>query len=255
MDPKILLIDIETAPDVVWTWGMWQANAIAVKEHWYILSFAAKWLGAKEVICRGLCDYWPYDGGDANERDLLVDIHKLLDEADIVIAHNGRGFDFKKITAKFIEHEFTPPSPYKTVDTKSDLVAKAMFSSHKLDWLSKQLELGFKTPGMEFSVWQGCMSGVKKDWNLMLKYNAHDVRLLEKLYERISPWIDQPNAAIYRAGNSLLCVKPGCKGTLIKRGLGYANTRVYQRYACNKCGAPARSVNSEKSLGAKVRGM
>jgi hypothetical protein len=242
MSPKILFLDIETAPDVVWVWGVYQQNAISVKENWYILSYAAKWRGDRDVMVRGLCDLEGYRGGSDLEYDLIREIWEFLDEADIVIAHNGADFDVKKINAKFIEHGMDPPSPYKVVDTKRDLVRVAKFSSHRLDWLSKQFQLGSKIP-TDFSIWEGCMRGDLHSWRKMLEYNAHDVALLEKLYDRINPWIDQPNAANYN--EDLVCVNPGCGSKdVVKRGFSYAKTRVYQRYRCNKCGTWSRSVNS-----------
>jgi len=251
MKPAMLFLDIETAPDVVWTWGLWQANAIAVKEHWYVLSFAAKWRGDDTLMVNGLDDYKGYKGGKSTELKLLNDVWTLLDEADIVVAHNGRDFDVKKLNARFIEYGFAPPSPYKVVDTKSDLAGVAKYSSNKLDWLMKQFKIGAKMPHEGFDLWQGCMDGDKKAWKTMKAYNAHDVVLLEALYNKISSWIPQPNAGLYE--DRPTCPNPGCDGgPLIKRGLARAITRVYQRYQCDTCGTWSRSVKSEKGLGAQI---
>jgi len=254
MKPSILFLDIETAPDVVWTWGVYQANAISVKEHWYVLCFAAKWRGDKNILVRGLDDYPGYEGGNSTEDQLLDDVWQLLDEADIVVAHNGADFDVKKLNARFIDNGMKPPSPYKVVDTKRDLVQVAKYSSHRLDWLSKQLGFGAKI-ATDFSLWEGCMKGDTESWRTMKKYNAHDIDLLEKLYNELSPWIKQPNATLYGEYRNVEgCVNPACDGgKLIKRGLTYAETRVYQLYRCNKCGKQARSVKSES--GTKVRGV
>lgn len=251
--PAILLLDIETAPDVVWTWGVYQANAIAVKEHWYVLSIAAKWVDRDGVFVLGLDDYKGYKGGNSTEKKLLADVWQLLDEADIVVAHNGAGFDIKKLNARFIDHGFPPPSPYKVIDTKRDLVSVSMFSSHRLNWLSKQLGLGKKTADhQDFEMWQGCMDGDAKSWRAMKEYNVHDVELLDELWGKIAPWIPMPNAAVYEPG-TLTCPNPKCKGgKMIKRGFTYAKTRVYQLYRCNLCGSQARSVKSEKG-GAIIR--
>ena len=207
MRPSILFLDIETAPDVVWTWGVYQANAIAVKENWYVLSFAYKWFDGWKVRARGLVDYKGYSKGNDCERKLLLDAWRLLDEADIVVAHNGADFDVKKLNAKFIERGFEPPSPYKVVDTKRDLTRVARYSSHRLDWLAKQFKLGAKIP-TDFSLWEGCMSGDRQAWKKMLDYNKHDVVLLEKLYLQTQSWLDQPNMALYM--EQPVCVNPAC---------------------------------------------
>jgi hypothetical protein len=248
MRPSILFLDIETAPDVVWVWGVYQQNAISVKENWYVLSYAAKWADSDAWV-RGLDDFKGYVDGDSTEAQLLEEIWRLLDQADIVVAHNGADFDVKKLNARFIEQGFLPPSPYKVVDTKRDLVRTAKFSSHRLDWLAKQFHLGAKIP-TDFSLWQGCMDGDPNAWKKMKAYNLHDVVLLEKLYKLIAPWIDQPNAGVYT--EERVCPNPSCKsGSLERRGFAYAKTRVYQRYRCRKCGTWSRSVASEKGFSAK----
>lgn len=243
--PNILFIDIETAPDVVWTWGVYQANAIAVKEHWYVLSFAAKWRGEKgPILVKGLDDYPGYKGGNSTEQQLLQDIHDLFNKADIVVAHNGVDFDVRKLNARFIHHGMTPPSPYKVVDTKRDLTKVARFSSNRLNWLSKQLGTGEKTmEHHDWKLWEGCMNGDPKSWRAMKVYNRHDVVLLQELYEILAPWIEQPNAGVW--SDRPTCPNPACASkNLIKRGLARAKTRIYQRYQCNDCGAWARDAKS-----------
>lgn len=256
MKPKTLFIDIETAPDVVWTWGVYQENAIAVKEHWYVLSFAAKWRGVKgPIIVKGLDDYPKYLGGNSTEKDLLKEIHSLLDEADIVVAHNGADFDVKKLNARFIEHGLTPPSPYKVVDTKRDLTKVARFSSNRLNWLSKQLGTGQKTmEHHDWKLWEGCMKGDTKSWRAMKVYNRHDVVLLQELYEILSPWIEQPNANMW--SDRPVCSNPACGSRkLEKRGFSRAKTRLYQRYQCKDCGAWSRDSECVKGKSAKVTPM
>lgn len=238
MQPKILILDIETAPDVVYTWGVYQANAIAVKENWYVLSFAAKWLGEKKGIVKGLIDYPGYKGGNSTEEQLLDDLWDLLDEADVVVAHNGASFDLKKINARLIDHDFAPYSPVKVVDTKRDLKKVACFSSNRLNWLCKQFKLGQKTmEHHDFALWQGCMAGDKASWKVMKEYNLHDVTLLEGLYRKLSPWIPQPD---YSAGK-IQCPKPDCQSTkFISKGRVLAYTRIYQSFQCSDCGARFR---------------
>lgn len=248
--PSILFLDIETAPDVVWTWGVYQANAIAVKEHWYVLSIAWKWWGDKRTRVLALDDF--PGNQKKNEVYVLEMAHALMSQADIVVAHNGRDFDVRKLNARFIDHGFKPPSPYKVVDTKSDLARVAKFSSNRLDWLCKQFKIGHKIPHEGFDLWQGCMDGDKAAWKRMKEYNVHDVLLLEKLYSKIAPWIDQPNASLY--AGKVICPNPACKSeNVIKRGIAYAKTRSYQRYQCVDCGKWTRGVNSVGST--KVTGI
>jgi hypothetical protein len=242
--PKILLLDIETSPDLVWTWRLYDSNAIAVKEHWRIISFSAEWYHSKKKVTLGLDDFGGYKGDDEGLCDRLWE---LMDEADIVVAHNGQKFDIRKINARFIAWGFDPPAPYKVVDTKKEASRVAAFSSNRLDWLCKQLDLGKKLEHEGFDLWIGCMNDVKKCWTKMKRYNRHDIVLLRELYERLSPWSRQPNANFWNK-NEMVCVSPTCGSThLIKKGVVHLKTRSYQRYRCQECGKPARSVFSEKN--------
>lgn len=249
MLPKILFLDIETAPNVVYSWGVYEENAIEVVSHWYLLSFAMKWRGTTgKPKVRGLCDYGSGVGAEC-EKDLLIDLHNALSEADIVVAHNGRDFDVRKINARFIAHGFNPPAPYKVVDTKSDLTRVAGFSSNRLNWLSKQLDIGQKTmQHQDFSLWEGCMRGDKKSWAKMKEYNQHDVVLLEELYEILAPWIKQPNANLWSGLDEPVCVNPACgsKHDLQNRGFARTAGQIYQRFQCTKCGAWGRANKPQR---------
>lgn len=250
MKPRILLLDVETFPDVAYVWSVYDANAIAIKHHWFLLSYAYRWYRQGAVVCRTLHDF----GGPVNgDRRLAKEIHALMDEADIIVAHNGVDFDVKVINARLIVHKFDPPAPYKVVDTKREIKKVARFSSNKLDWLCKQLEIGRKVEHEGFPLWQAC--GEQNDpaaWKKMARYNRHDVRLLEELYTRISPWIKQPNAALY-AGDER-CVNPACGSDDIHvyPRLYHAMTRAYRRFQCRACGKWARATVSERRPRATV---
>jgi hypothetical protein len=248
--PNMLLLDVETQPDLVWVWSVYESSAIDVKEHWQLLSFSAKWLGTKVHVTKGLPDYAGYKpGGD--DGALVRDLWKLLDEADIVIGHNAVDFDCKKINARFIAHGLRPPSPYQIIDTKRAVKKVAGFSSNKLDWLCRQLDLGKKLEHQGWQLWKGCMVGEPAAWRTMLKYNRYDVVLLERLYKLLAPWIRQPNGALWDSGER--CTNPNCRSTrLQKRGIQRMKTRVYQRFQCRDCGAWAKSVLSERTPRAVV---
>lgn len=249
--PRILLIDFETFPNVAYVWGAYEQNAIEMKEDWYILSAAWRWLGTGPVFAKGLCDYRGYTGGNSTERALLKDIHRLMDEADIIVAHNGVDFDVKVANTRFIAHGFAPPSPYKVVDTKRAIRQVARFSSNKLDWLCKQLGLGRKVEHEGFPLWKSCAAGDAKAWRKMLRYNKHDVRLLDDLYRLIAPWIRQPSATVFSGEEH--CVNPTCRSTdLQSRGSYRAVSRTYRRFVCARCGKWGRSVIAERKPRATV---
>jgi len=247
--PRILLLDVETFPNLAYVWGAYDQNVIEMVADWYILSYAAKWYGYGPITCRGLDD----TGGPVKgDRRLLKEIHALMTEADIIVAHNGVDFDIKVINTRLIVHGFEPPSPYKVVDTKREIKKVARFSSNKLDWLCKQLGIGRKIEHEGFPLWKDCAAGDPGAWRRMKRYNRHDVRLLHDLYKLIAPWIKQPNAAVYSGDER--CVNPVCASTDIHvyPRLYYASTRAYQRMQCRKCGKWARATVAERRPRATV---
>lgn len=233
---KILLFDIETSPNVSYTWGKYDQNVIDFNREWQLLTFAYKWLGEKNVHCVTRLDF-----KDQTDKSITKALWKLLDKADVVIAHNGDNFDNRKARAKFIEHGLPPTSPFASVDTKKIAKQYFKFNSNSLDDLGKLLGVGRKVRVTEgFDLWLRCMAGDRTAFSAMTKYNRQDVRLLEAVYLKLLPWADKhPNVA--RAdGKPKSC--PKCGGThLNARGTFYTKVSSFRRYRCMSCGGWCRS--------------
>ena len=189
-----------------------------------ILSFAYQWLGKKTQVIA--CD-------KRSEKKLLTKLHKILDEAEIVVAHNGDSFDIKKINARFIIHKFKPPSPYLTIDTKKEVKKIASFDSHSLENLSIDMGEGEKIKHRGIDMWWGCMTGVIRDWKDMKRYNARDVDQLKKIYLRLRHWMKRHPLEF---GNTCRC---GSK-EFQNRGTERTKTATYKRRQCKSCGAWGR---------------
>jgi len=235
--PKILLFDIETAPSLGYVWGRWEQNVIEMKDDWFMLSMAYKWLGQKKVQTRALPDYSLYKTDKSNDVNLTMLLRDLFHEADIVIGHNAAKFDVRKSNARFVYHGLKPPSPYKIVDTLTVARRYFKFDSNKLDDLARHLKIGEKLPHSGFKhTWLGCMSGDKNAWEVMRKYNAHDVELLEGIYKKFLPFItNHPNYNVLM-DETFAC--PNCGSTNTQRR-GYSVSRVarQERHHCQECGA------------------
>lgn len=237
-EPRVLLYDLETGPNLAYVWGKYQQDVIRFQSEWQLLSFAYKWLGEKSVKAEAQ--------DTQTEEELVAKLHSLLDEADIVIAHNGDQFDQRMANAKFIEFEMDPPSPYRSVDTKKVARRYFRFTSNKLDDLGDKLGLGRKAQTGGFDTWLGCMEGNQTAWNKMKRYNKQDVALLEKIYLRLRPWTENhPNVAVI-ANEPDGCPKCG-SDELQKRGTRQTNTQTYQRYQCQGCGGWCRSRHADKT--------
>lgn len=228
------MYDLETFANKAFVWGKYEQDVIAYIQEGYMLSWSAKWLDGKQIT-KGLCDYKGYKPNSNDDKALVSELHDLISQADIVIAHNGDRFDVKKMNTRFIYHKLQPPEPYRTVDTLKIARNKFAFNSNKLDDLGHFLEVGRKLKHPGFDLWLGCEKGDPKSWDLMKKYNKQDVLLLEKIYLKLLPWItNHPNITVLQETKGC----PNCgSDNLQKRGLGFSNKTKIQRYQCFSCGS------------------
>lgn len=241
--PKILVFDIETAPIVAYTWGLFDQNIglNQIKNDWHLLSWAAKWYGdpASKVVYM--------DNSKAkNVRDdkaLVVGLAKLLDQADIVVAHNGDKFDIKKFNARAVIHGLQPVRHYKSIDTLKESRKVFGFTSHKLEYLTEALNKKYKKlkhkeyPG--FELWKAILDGDKHAWEVMKEYCIHDVLATEELYKNIQGWIKTQNLAAYYEDLKLRC---HCGSLNIQpKEVRRLASGHFQGYKCQDCGKRLQS--------------
>lgn len=242
---KILLFDLETSPIVSFNWGIWQQNAIEVKEDWQILCFAYKWLGEKKTYVIAQNDFKGYKAGVNDDTNVVKELHKLFEEADVTIAHNAVGFDEKRSNARFIQRGLNPPAPHVIVDTLRVARKHFGFTSNRLNDLGNYLGVGQKADTGGFSTWKLCIAGDKKAWDKMKKYNIQDVRLLEKVYLKLRSWDNNHPAGNVFDKRPDSC--PKCGSKKINAGMKYraTNTNLYQYFRCMGCGSNLKSRIAE----------
>ena len=238
--PKILVLDIETAPIRAYTWGLWKQNIFLdqIISNFFIISWAAKWLNEGETLGMVLT---PNEIIKERDKNILIPLWELLDQADIVIAHNGDQFDIPKINSRFVVNDMLPPSPYKQIDTRK--IAKNIFgfSSNKLEALARQF--GFEGKyGTTMELWVDCMKGDALSLFQMLEYNEQDVIVLENVFNKIKGYAKGfPNLNLYNDEDFITC--PHCNSKHVSQVQGkyfYTNSVRYQLYTCDECGAHSR---------------
>lgn len=248
--PKIrtLVFDIETMANLAYVWGKYEQNVISFEHDWYMLTFAYKWLGEKKIHVRALPDYKNYKKDKKDDKALCKELWDLFDEADVVIGHNGDAFDIKKAQARFVQHGFQPPAPFKTVDTLKVARKYFKFTSNKLDDLGDYLKVGRKVQTGGWELWKGCAIDDKKSsWNKMRRYNKQDIKLLEDVYMALRPWmVNHPNFNVV-SGTKDNCPVCGV-ANLSKRGFYVTRTTRHQRFRCSGCGAWSSQPLSGRSV-------
>ena len=243
--PKILFYDIETAPNLGYIWGKYEQNVLAYDREWYMLCISYRWAHEKTTNVISLRDFPElYEANPLDDSQLVWTLWNLLDMADITIAHNGDKFDNKKSNARFITNGMGPPSPYRSIDTLKVARQKFMFNSNTLGDLGQTLGLGAKVATGGFELWLGCMRNEDAAWSKMIRYAKQDTVLLEKVYQKLKPWMtNHPNLGMW-SDEEHVC--PTCGGThLTKRGVRRTQTLTYQQWQCGQCGGYSRSRASE----------
>lgn len=219
---KILFYDIETEPNAAFVWGTYEQNVIKFIKEGGFLCCSLKWANEDKVYFLGLNTLTP--------KQLAKQLWNFFNEADIIVAHNGDRFDIKKSNVFFLKSGLTPPSPYKTVDTKKEAKKHFMFNSNKLNDLGVFLGLGEKEDTGGFSLWEGCMGGDKKAWNKMERYNKQDILLLEKVYYKLLPWMNHPKVSFVG------CPNCGSRHTQSRGMEIVSNKWLKRRHQCQDCG-------------------
>lgn len=245
MEPRILLFDIETAPCEAWVWSIWKelGSTNMIKKEWYVLCWRAKWLNGKRMFSGKAID------GD--DRECMVKLRDLINEADFVVYHNGNKFDMKKVYTRFAVHGIPPPSSVTPIDTLVIAKRHFAFTSNRLDDLGRYLGVGRKVKTGGFELWKRCMLGHAKAFRKMLYYCAGDVLLLERVYLRLRPYYHRHPAV--SAGEKMTCRQCGGK-KLESRGSGVNSVGVYRRFQCQDCGGWLNvKVAREKSKSKDIR--
>jgi hypothetical protein len=237
--PRILVVDIETTPleAYVWQMNVWKAriNDEAVISKWFMLTWSAKWLFSKDVMSMRLT------GDEVKQEDdsrIVKELWGILNQADIVIAHNGDSFDVPNMNTRFIINGLPPTKPYQTIDTLRIAQRQFGFSHNSLNALASVF--GFD-PKIEtnFDLWKRCKNGNNDALGEMEIYNRHDVELLEEVYLKLRPWIkSHPNLGLYMEMDGEVC--PNCGSEhLISEGYYYTQVGKYEAVRC-ECGAIGR---------------
>jgi DNA polymerase elongation subunit (family B) len=241
---KILFLDVEVAPLTVHAWQLYDVTIgiSQIMKSGFTICWSAKWVGDKKIYSASRYQ--------TTAKEMLAPMHKLLDEADAIVTYNGKAFDMKILNKDFLLHGFKKPAPSKHIDLLQIMRSTFKFASNKLDYVSQELDLGKKLSTGGHQLWIDCMNGDEKAFRKMVRYNRHDVVLLEKLYLKVRPWIrDHPNIGLHKQ-RANVCTNCG-SARLQARGYSRQIAATYKRFQCIDCGCWSRSAVSEQPRGSQ----
>lgn len=264
-DIYIFGYDIETMPNLVRTWRKWEQNVIWYERYGYVFSIScAKYKDGKpiKIIHKNITDFPLYKKDKYSDEALVKWIWEEFNKAPIVLAHNGNAFDSKTLVGRFVHYGLIPPAPYKQIDTKllykkylnedsnslDDIIKKhweqikKLAKKHKIKLADRAGKIN--TGG--YQLWQDSENCDMKAINKMRIYNNYDITCLILAYLLIRPYAEShPNIALM-LGKKNVC--PTCSSVhIIKNGLDYTSSTVFQRYLCKNCGARPKSKLSNNS--------
>lgn len=195
-----------------------------VKRFSRITCFGAKWLGSREVL---FFSEWEH-----GQRGMLEAMHRLWNEADALVTYNGDSFDIKHFNFQFAKLDLPPPPPVASIDLIKTVRGRFKCDSKKLDHVAQALGLGRKVQHTGFDLWDGVDDGDPKAQRTMERYCKQDVRLTERVYKKLRPWIrNHPYLAMTDAD---AC--PNCQSRRVqKRGVRRTRARLVQRIHCQNC--------------------
>lgn len=231
MSPNILVVDIETAPGTAYVWNLWDDNVPVERliTPGRILCWGAKWVGRGRI-----------EQGDEREGryEMLNRLRVLIEEADAVVTYNGDKFDLPRVNGELLLVGLPPMAPVTSVDLYKTVKKLGLMSS-RLEFFATSAKIGRKIKNAGFSLWRGCMEGDARCWTKMLRYNAGDIRLTERAYRLLRPFVrNHPYLGLPSASAKGRTSCPRCRSTRNVVAARPRRTKVtlIQRLQCLGCG-------------------
>jgi len=188
---KILSWDIETSQMMTKVWqlrGNEYIEPTRIIKDWFIVCWSAKSLNGKMYHERLTAK----EAREGNDERIVRSLWKLLNDQDYLVSHNGDAFDGKKSATRFLKYGLPLPNYFKTIDTLKVVKKHFRISSNKLDYVCKFVGLEGKINTGGIDLWDKCELGDEKALKKMSKYCDNDVRILEKLFLKLLPYIKLP---------------------------------------------------------------
>jgi hypothetical protein len=241
-EPKILIWDIETSHNIAAIFRLFEdyTSHENILQERFVICAAWKWLGEEKVSAVSILDDPKrYAKDPCDDRYVLEELHAVLSEADVIIAHNGDQYDIKFAEGRMLFHGLPALPPIPSIDTLKVAKSRLLLNSNKLDYLGRYLGLGKKIKTSN-DLWIGVLKGDRASIKEMVTYNKQDVILLEKVFLKLRPYCaNHINRQLLGDGDGC----PRCGSAKVqRRGIHKAISRTYQRFQCQACYGWYRAV-------------
>lgn len=248
-EKKVLFWDIETNPGLYYGWSM-RYEPFAQIYSSSVSCIAYKWQHEDEVKIIHLTKE-QHAKDPRNDKPLIAAMSKIINEADIMVAHNGDAFDWKKFNARVLKHGLPPLKKPKLIDTLKMVRSQMKFDSHKLGDLCKELKVSLKIENEKFLFVKALESWDK--YKKLYEYCVGDVIALEDIYNKLLPYCKPAFHVGKLKGLDHSCASCGSEN-LVKFGTYITMSAEVQRYRCKDCLSTA-TVGTASKKNENTRGV
>lgn len=243
--PKILLLDIETSASLVYAFGRHKQfihQDAVVQEGGVVLMAGYQWL--HEGVTNVLVNKTEVRQGQ--DYTVVKAVAGLLEEADAVVAHNGRSFDVKMLQARALINGFEQLPTVHILDTLEMAKKNFRLSSNKLDSVGAVLGLGRKIQNSGIDLWIKVQQGDENALIEMVQYCEGDVDLLRDVFLELRSrgLVSGFNAANYYHDNVPRCKTCGSDDIVETGRIVTTPTGRFEEILCNDCGSKQRKRNN-----------
>lgn len=256
MTAKILTLDIErqgALMDEVWEgrqYNTWIGPERVIEpsrticlayrwEHEGRTRFIAEWEGDLEQDNAS-----PTPGG--GHHNMIMQAHRLFDEADYIVGWNSKSFDVKHLRAAFYAYNLLPPSPHVDIDLMKQCASQFAFPAKSLAYVTKLkgMEGKLKTEKhLRRKLRYADGDVLHKARAAMRRYNIRDVNQTREVFHDMLPWLTGMNVGLYNVDGELRCSNCG-SDNLHSRGTARRLSYAYGRYQCQDCGKWVKDTRS-----------
>jgi DNA polymerase III alpha subunit (gram-positive type) len=230
--PKLLFLDSE------WT------HALAL-----VYNNKPNWINSEDIIQQPTCIsiQWAFNdekpkamaAKHLDDKEVVLKLIQLLNEADIVIGHNVDRFDIPKLRWRARVHGLDSFPKVGTVDTLK--LSRKLYGQgplgHSLGNLCSRLELQLKDYLSKDDLKEFLLHGDKKALRRILSYGKQDIVTLRELYHKMLPDIpNHPHMKAY-AAHELVCRNCGSTNIYKSKSRPTAAGIMKHQYHCKDCGS------------------
>lgn len=244
MSVRRLFFDIETSPCVGWFWRPGynlNLDYNNILENAKIICICYKWEGDKKTYSLA----WD---SKQNDKKMLKDFVRILNQANEIIGHNSDKFDIKWLRTRCLIHGIDMMPDYASIDTLKEARKGFNFPSNRLDSIGRYTGVGKKIKTTGELWYDTCFKNDRKALDKMIKYCIQDVVLLERVYAKMKTFI-KPKYSM--AEDKASC--PRCNSSNLKlRSNKISGTGVrYKQVQCTDCGTYTKVT--EKSFNRAIK--